>query len=86
MLYGIQAGFGSPQVPVVELLSRPVPQLISPQKHRNSNFLQVPDAETPRYNLKFKIIFCYLMKNSWACEISRISSIYSLGLQQSKQN
>ncbi|XP_076180512.1 rap GTPase activating protein radish isoform X2 [Ptiloglossa arizonensis] len=48
MLYGIQAGFGSPQVPVAELLARPAPTLLSPQKPRNSNFLQVPDMETPR--------------------------------------
>ena len=49
MLYGIQAGFGSPQVPVAELLARPVPTLLSPQKPRSSNFLQVPDVESPRF-------------------------------------
>ncbi|CAG9858834.1 unnamed protein product [Phyllotreta striolata] len=50
MLYGIQTGFGSPQVPVAELLARPVPTLLSPQQARpkSSNFLQVPDIETPR--------------------------------------
>ncbi|XP_044749572.1 uncharacterized protein LOC123310202 [Coccinella septempunctata] len=50
MLYGIQTGFGSPQVPVAELLARPVPTLISPQQSRpkSSNFLQVPDIESPR--------------------------------------
>ncbi|CAG9823059.1 unnamed protein product [Phaedon cochleariae] len=50
MLYGIQAGFGSPQVPVAELLARPVPSILSPQQMRpkSSNFLQVPDMETPR--------------------------------------
>ncbi|XP_076247630.1 rap GTPase activating protein radish [Calliopsis andreniformis] len=48
MLYGIQTGFGSPQVPVAELLARPTPTLLSPQKPRSSNFLQVPDMETPR--------------------------------------
>lgn len=52
MLYGIQTGFGSPQVPVAELLARPAPTLMSPQSssHRpkSSNFLQVPDIETPR--------------------------------------
>lgn len=48
MLYGIQTGFGSPQVPVAELLSRPVPTLMSPQKPKSSNFLQVPDIESPR--------------------------------------
>ncbi|XP_076685202.1 rap GTPase activating protein radish isoform X2 [Andrena cerasifolii] len=47
MLYGIQAGFGSPQVSVAELLARPAPTLLSPQKPRSSNFLQVPDMETP---------------------------------------
>lgn len=48
MLYGIQTGFGSPQVPVAELLARPVPTLLSPQNHRpkSSNFLQVPDIES----------------------------------------
>lgn len=49
MLYGIQTGFGSPQVPVAELLARPVPTLLSPQKPKSSNFLQVPDMESPRY-------------------------------------
>uniref|UniRef100_A0A0C9R792 RAP1GAP_0 protein n=1 Tax=Fopius arisanus TaxID=64838 RepID=A0A0C9R792_9HYME len=49
MLYGIQTGFGSPQVPVAELLARPVPTLLSPQKPKSSNFLQVPDIESPRY-------------------------------------
>lgn len=52
MLYGIQTGFGSPQVPVAELLARPAPTLMSPQSqsHRpkSSNFLQVPDIESPR--------------------------------------
>nr|XP_023020456.1 uncharacterized protein LOC111509018 [Leptinotarsa decemlineata] len=50
MLYGIQTGFGSPQVPVAEILARPVPSLLSPQQFRlkSSNFLQVPDPETPR--------------------------------------
>lgn len=51
MLYGIQTGFGSPQVPVAELLSRPAPTLLSPTpgKQKSSNFLQVPDIESPRY-------------------------------------
>ncbi|XP_014613053.1 PREDICTED: uncharacterized protein LOC106791710 isoform X1 [Polistes canadensis] len=48
MLYGIQAGFGSPQVPVAECLARPAPTLLSPQKPKSSNFLQVPDMESPR--------------------------------------
>lgn len=51
MLYGIQTGFGSPQVPVAELLARPVPTLLSPQQNRpktSSNFLQVPDIESTR--------------------------------------
>ncbi|XP_039293776.1 uncharacterized protein LOC111044358 [Nilaparvata lugens] len=48
MLYGISTGFGSPQVPVAELLARAVPSLPSPQKPKSSNFLQVPDIETPR--------------------------------------
>lgn len=53
MLYGIQTGFGSPQVPVAELLARPAPTLMSPQSGGNqrlksSNFLQVPDIESPR--------------------------------------
>jgi RAP1 GTPase activating protein 1 len=48
MLYGIQTGFGSPQVPVAELLARPAPSLHSPQNYRpkSSNFLQVPDIES----------------------------------------
>lgn len=49
MLYGISTGFGSPQVPVAEILARAVPVLPSPQKPKSSNFLQVPDIETPRY-------------------------------------
>ncbi|XP_031635278.1 uncharacterized protein LOC116348425 isoform X2 [Contarinia nasturtii] len=52
MLYGIQTGFGSPQVPVAELLARPAPTLMSPQSQcqrpKSSNFLQVPDIESPR--------------------------------------
>ncbi|XP_055608146.1 uncharacterized protein LOC129755598 [Uranotaenia lowii] len=50
MLYGIQTGFGSPQVPVAELLARPAPTLLSPQNQRpkSSNFLQVPDIESAR--------------------------------------
>lgn len=52
MLYGIQTGFGSPQVPVAELLARPAPTLMSPQsssqRPKSSNFLQVPDIETAR--------------------------------------
>jgi hypothetical protein len=52
MLYGICTGFGSPQVPVAELLARAAPTLHSPggqQRHKSSNFLQVPDIESPRY-------------------------------------
>lgn len=56
MLYGIQAGFGSPQVPVAELLARPAPTLLSPQKPKSSNFLQVPDMESPRYVPTIKIV------------------------------
>jgi len=51
MLYGICTGFGSPQVPVAELLARAVPTLHSPgghQRNKSSNFLQVPDMESPR--------------------------------------
>ncbi|XP_065344510.1 uncharacterized protein rsh isoform X2 [Cloeon dipterum] len=48
ILYGISTGFGSPQVPVAEILARAVPSLHSPQKPKSSNFLQVPDIETPR--------------------------------------
>lgn len=40
------------KIPVAELLSRPAPTLMSPQSqsHRpkSSNFLQVPDIESPR--------------------------------------
>lgn len=54
MLYGISTGFGSPQMPVAELLARGLPSLPSQQqqKTKSSNFLQVPDIETPRYILK----------------------------------
>lgn len=55
MLYGIQTGFGSPQVPVAELLARAVPTLHSPQKTKSSNFLQVPDIESPRYMTPIKL-------------------------------
>lgn len=50
MLYGISTGFGSPQMPVAELLARGLPSLPSQQhqKAKSSNFLQVPDIETPR--------------------------------------
>ena len=53
MLYGICTGFGSPQVPVAELLARAAPTLHSPggqhqQRNKSSNFLQVPDIESPR--------------------------------------
>ncbi|XP_050542293.1 uncharacterized protein LOC126906077 isoform X2 [Daktulosphaira vitifoliae] len=50
MLYGISTGFGSPQMPVAELLARGLPSLPSQQqqKTKSSNFLQVPDIETPR--------------------------------------
>ncbi|XP_043283597.1 uncharacterized protein rsh isoform X3 [Venturia canescens] len=48
MLYGIQTGFGSPQVPVADLLARPAPTLLSPQRPKSSNFLQVPEVESPR--------------------------------------
>lgn len=54
MLYGIQTGFGSPQVPVAELLARPAPTLLSPTpaRQKSSNFLQVPDIESPRYHIQ----------------------------------
>lgn len=50
MLYGITTVFGSPQVPVAELLARPAPSLHSPsvQGRKSSNFLQVPEIEAPR--------------------------------------
>ena len=60
LLYGISAGFGSPQVPVAEILARAVPLLhgdphggngghgVAGAKPKSSNFLQVPDAEGPR--------------------------------------
>ncbi|TRY78649.1 hypothetical protein TCAL_06617 [Tigriopus californicus] len=54
ILYGISTGFGSPQVPVAELLARAVPSLHGtggPQgssKGKSSNFLQVPEIEGPR--------------------------------------
>ena len=60
MLYGISAGFGSPQVPVAEILARAVPLLHGDvigggnggnghgTKPKTSNFLQVPEVEGPR--------------------------------------
>ncbi|XP_055380348.1 uncharacterized protein LOC129611299 isoform X3 [Condylostylus longicornis] len=49
MLYGIQTGFGSPQVPVAEIFARPAPSLMSPQNQKpKSNFLTVPDMESAR--------------------------------------
>ncbi|KAF2363067.1 BTB/Kelch-associated [Trinorchestia longiramus] len=49
MLYGFSTGFGSPQVSVADILARAVPTLHSPtHKSKSSNFLQVPDIETPR--------------------------------------
>ncbi|KAF4526228.1 hypothetical protein B566_EDAN001913 [Ephemera danica] len=53
ILYGISTGFGSPQVPVAEILARAVPSLHSPQKPKSSNFLQVPDIESPRDCIRF---------------------------------
>ena len=40
----------SAQVPVAELLARPAPTLHSPSVHakKSSNFLQVPEIESPR--------------------------------------
>ncbi|XP_037916826.1 uncharacterized protein LOC119655154 isoform X4 [Hermetia illucens] len=49
MLYGIQTGFGSPQVPVAEIFARPAPSLVSPQNQKQkSNYLTVPDIESAR--------------------------------------
>ncbi|MCL4136096.1 UNVERIFIED_CONTAM: hypothetical protein GTU68_001309 [Idotea baltica] len=49
LLYGFSAGFGSPQVSVADILARAVPAIHSPtHKPKSSNFLQVPDIETPR--------------------------------------
>ncbi|XKL64913.1 hypothetical protein PGB90_004999 [Kerria lacca] len=48
MLYGITVGFGSPQMPVAEILARALPNIPSPQKTKSSNFLQVPDPECNR--------------------------------------
>lgn len=58
MLYGISTGFGSPQMPVAELLARGLPSLPSQQhqKAKSNNFLQVPDIETPRSVLSRALI------------------------------
>ncbi|XP_012275503.1 uncharacterized protein LOC105697084 [Orussus abietinus] len=48
MLYGIQTGFGSPQVSVADLLAKPAPTLLNAPTTKNTNFLQVPDRESPR--------------------------------------
>lgn len=82
MLYGIQAGFGSPQVPVAELLARPVPTLFSPQKPRSSNFLQVPDVESPRFVscellLLIRIVHFYFQIQFIYQYISKLINIYA---------
>nr|CAD7402072.1 unnamed protein product [Timema poppensis] len=64
MLYGISTGFGSPQVPVAELLARAVPTLHSPQKLKSSNFLQVPDIESP------SCLYCPLSPSRYCCPIA----------------
>jgi RAP1 GTPase activating protein 1 len=58
LLYGITAGFGSPQIPVAEILARALPSLHNLTavgsgggaigKGKSSNFLQVPVLEGPR--------------------------------------
>lgn len=50
MLYGIQTGFGSPQIPVAEIFARPAPSLVSPQnqKPKSNNYLTVPDSDSIR--------------------------------------
>ncbi|ALC48515.1 CG42629, partial [Drosophila busckii] len=50
MLYGIQTGFGSPQIPVAEIFARPAPSLVSPQnqKPKTNNYLTVPDSDSIR--------------------------------------
>lgn len=66
MLYGISTGFGSPQMPVAELLARGLPSLPSQQqqKTKSSNFLQVPDIETPRLVYFYKkLLQIYKKKN-----------------------
>ena len=52
MLYGISTGFGSPQVPVAEILARAAPSPPTAPKPKSSNFLQVPDIEGPRWVLQ----------------------------------
>ena len=71
MLYGIQTGFGSPQVPVAELLARPAPTLLSPQKPKSSNFLQVPDIESPRYVSQSFFMFLTQTKEKVKKEIEK---------------
>lgn len=76
MLYGICTGFGSPQVPVAELLARAAPTLHSPVgNHRNksSNFLQVPDIESPRSAFHIMFFFFYIPPLK---SVSEIGSIY----------
>lgn len=87
MLYGISTGFGSPQMPVAELLARGLPSLPSQQqqKAKSSNFLQVPDIETPRSvffpSTKKLKIPCWL-RNTRICvssandNCSRIKTLY----------
>ena len=59
-----------PQVPVAELLARPVPTLHSPSVgagRKSSNFLQVPEIEAPRpksviLNSTFTTFECHLTR------------------------
>uniref|UniRef100_A0A1B0CWI2 Putative rap1-gtpase-activating protein rap1gap n=1 Tax=Lutzomyia longipalpis TaxID=7200 RepID=A0A1B0CWI2_LUTLO len=80
MLYGIQTGFGSPQVPVAEILARPVPALVSPQNQKkSSNFLQVPDMEAPRPK---SVPSSPMVKRAF----SRLGTITGWGRSMKKQN
>ena len=68
MLYGITTVFGSPQVPVAELLARPVPALHSPSVSalhgkKSSNFLQVPEIEAPDPSLSRTLQACQGMED-----------------------
>ena len=49
-LQDLELELDSLQVPVAELLARPAPTLHSPSVHakKSSNFLQVPEIESPR--------------------------------------
>ena len=99
MLYGITTVFGSPQVPVAELLARPVPTLHSPSTtlygKKSSNFLQVPEIEAPRPKSvpnspsMPRTIFTNIrvqMSSAWSgSSTSKLKTVERLGVEDKKK-